>query len=261
MFGALRSLFAHRRVLFATVIDDLRKRYSATILGVAWNVVQPLLFLSLYAFVYVKIFRISVAEFSSVEYVLIIFTGLVPFLAFSEAMTTGAGAVVDNRALVKNTMFPIELAPVRVVLVSMAGMMVALAMLLGVLAGRGELHWTQLLLPFAMLLHVAFMIGFVWLLSVAAVFFRDILNLVHPLNLLLMLISPIGFTRDMIPAEMMPLMHPNPLYYIIMIYRDLLYFGEVPWDLVGVFAALAVVSLTAGYFAFTRLKVLCADYL
>lgn len=261
MFGALRTLSTNRSVLIATVIDDLRKRYSATTLGAAWNVVQPLLFLLLYAFVYVKIFRIEVAGFSSFEYVLLIFTGLVPFLAFSEAMTSGAGAVVENRSLIKNTMFPIELAPVRVVLVSMAGMTVSLTMLLGVLAGRGELHATQLLLPFAMLLQATFMTGFVWLISVTAVFIRDILNIVHPLNLLLMLISPIGFTREMIPDELMPLMQPNPLYYIIMIYRDILYFGVVPWDMVAIFSIVSLAMFLAGYFVFTRLKVLCADYL
>ena len=261
VFAAFRSILARGNVLFTTVIDELRKRYSATMLGAAWNIFQPLMFLSLYAFVYVKIFRISIAGFSSVDYVLLIFTGLVPFLAFSEAMTGGAGAVVDNRSLVKNTLFPIELAPVRVVLVAMCGMLVGLTMIMGVLAGRGHLLPTQLLVPLVLIPHLLFVTGFVWLLSIAAVFFRDILNLVHPLNLLLMLISPIGFTRDMIPPDLMPVMQFNPLYYIIMIYRDLLYSGEIPWDLLAIFSAMSVVMFLVGYFAFSRLKVLCADYL
>lgn len=261
MATAFRPNLANWNVLFATVVDELRKRYSATTLGAAWNILQPLMFLSLYAFVYVRIFRISIAGFTSIDYVLLIFTGLVPFLAFSEAMTTGAGAVVDNRSLVKNTLFPIELAPVRVVLVAMCGMIVGLAMIMGVLAGRGHLMPTQLLLPLIMIPHLLFMIGFVWLLSIASVFFRDILNLVNPLNLLLMLISPIGFTRDMIPAELMPIMQFNPLYYIIMAYRDLLFTGEVPWDLLGVFFIVSVVMFLVGQFVFSRLKVICADYL
>lgn len=261
MAAGLQAIYRNRGVLFATVIDELRKRYSATTLGAAWNIVQPLLFLLLYAFVYVRIFRISIAGFTSVDYVLLIFTGLVPFLAFSEAMTTGAGAVVDNRSLVKNTLFPIELAPVRVVLVAMCGMIVGLIMIMGVLAGRGHLLSTQLLLPLIIIPHLLFMIGFVWLLSIASVFFRDILNLVNPLNLLLMLISPIGFTRDMIPAELMPIMQFNPLYYIIMVYRDLLYAGEIPWDLLGIFSVMSVVMFFVGYFIFSRLKVICADYL
>lgn len=261
MSTALRSIVVHRNVLLTTVVDELRKRYSATILGAAWNILQPLMFLMLYAFVYVRIFRISVAGFSSVDYVLLIFTGLVPFLAFSESLTTGASSVTDNKSLVKNTLFPIELVPVRVVLVAMTGMMVGLTMLVGVLLGRGHVLSTQLFLPLIIVPHLLFMVGFTWLLSIAAVFFRDILNLVHPINLFLMMISPIGFTREMIPAEILPLMQFNPLYYIIMVYRGMLYTGDVPWDLLAVFSVASLVMFLAGYYVFSRLKVICADYL
>ncbi|RYG35371.1 MAG: ABC transporter [Burkholderiales bacterium] len=261
MTSVVRLSFAHRSVLLTTVVDELRKRYSATALGAAWNILQPLMFLALYAFVYVRIFRISVEGFSSLDYVLLIFTGLVPFLAFSESLTNGASAVVDNKSLVKNTLFPIELVPVRVVLVAMIGMTVGLTMLIGVLLGRGHVLPTQLFLPLIIIPHLLFMIGFTWLLSIAAVFFRDILNLVHPINLFLMMISPIGFTREMIPAEILPLMQFNPLYYIIMVYRGMLYTGDVPWDLLGVFSIASVVVFFLGYYAFSRLKVICADYL
>ena len=261
MKGAVRRPFSSGGVLFTTLVDELRKRYSATLIGAAWNILQPLIFLALYAFVYVRIFQISIEGFSSIEYVLLIFTGLVPFLAFSEAMTTGASAVVDNKSLVKNTLFPIELTPVRVVLVAMCGMMVALTMLLGVLIGRGHVLPTYFLLPVIVVLHTLFLMGFVWFLSIAAVFFRDILNLVHPLNLFLMMISPIGFTREMIPQELMPLMQFNPLYYIIMIYRGILYTGVVPWDLFGIFALMTAIVLVSGHYLFSRLKVICADYL
>lgn len=261
MSTALRSIVIHRNVLLTTVVDELRKRYSATILGAAWNILQPLMFLMLYAFVYVRIFRISVAGFSSVDYVLLIFTGLVPFLAFSESLTTGASSVTDNKSLVKNTLFPIELVPVRVVLVAMTGMMVGLTMLVGVLLGRGHVLSTQLFLPLIIVPHLLFMVGFTWLLSIAAVFFRDILNLVHPINLFLMMISPIGFTREMIPAEILPLMQFNPLYYIIMVYRGMLYTGDVPWDLLATFSIASLVMFLAGYYVFSRLKVICADYL
>ncbi|HEV7689365.1 MAG TPA: ABC transporter permease [Hyphomonadaceae bacterium] len=261
MATALRPLLVNRNVLLTTVVDELRKRYSATVLGAGWNIIQPLMFLALYGFVYVRIFKITINGFSSVDYILLIFTGLVPFLAFSEAMTAGAATVVDNKSLVKNTLFPIELAPVRVVLVAMCGMLVGLTMLIGVLAGRGHALPTQLLLPLILVPHFLFMVGFVWVLSIVAVFFRDMLNLISAINLFLMMISPIGFTQEMIPSELMPVMTFNPLYYIIMVYRGMLYTGNVPWDLLGIFSIASVIMFLAGYFVFSRLKVICADYL
>ncbi|WP_176540696.1 ABC transporter permease [Bradyrhizobium septentrionale] len=73
-----------------------------------------------------------------------------------------------------------------------------------------------------------FTVGLIWVLSIFNIFFRDIANLVSPLLLFLMLVSPIGYTDDMIPSRMMPIMVVNPLYYMISIYRDLIHFDRIP---------------------------------
>jgi lipopolysaccharide transport system permease protein len=254
-------LYVHRSVLLATTRDLVRRRYIASYLGTLWVILYPVIFLGLYAVVFVMVLRVKIPGHTSFDYVLLIFAGLIPFIGFTEALSSGVSSVVDNKGLVKNIIFPIELVPVQAVLASSITMLVGLAILVVILVARGQIFVAEVLLPIVLALQLLFSIGLIWLLSILTVFFRDIATFVSPIILLLMLVSPIAYTIDMIPPELMPFMYPNPLFYMIMIYREVMFYGRVPWGYVTVFGALALLTFAFGYFVFTRLKGLCSDYL
>jgi lipopolysaccharide transport system permease protein len=109
-------------------------------------------------------------------------------------------------------------------------------------------------------LQLLFTIGLIWLFSAVNVFIQDLGQMVAILILFLMLVSPIAYTHDMIPPELLPFMYPNPLYYLIMLYRDALFLGVVNLELLVDFTLISVGMLLAGGFVFTRLKPLFADY-
>ncbi len=260
MFDRSQLLWKHRRLLWATTLTDIKMRFSGTILGRLWTLLYPLLFLGLYAVVYTMIFKIKLGNYSTFEYVLLIFSGLIPFLGFSEALGAGVGCVLGNKGLVKNTLFPIELIPVKAVLASSVTMLVGLVLLLIFLWGNGIAHWTQLLLPVIIVLQLIFTIGLIWLLSAMNVFIPDIAQTVSILTLFLMLVSPIAYTHEMIPPALVPFMYPNPLYYLIMLYRDVAFIGVIPTSMLITFTLIAGGFFTLGGFVFSRLKPLFADY-
>lgn len=260
MIEGLGLLYKHRNILFATTITDVRAKYRGTMLGLLWTVIYPLMFLGLYAAIYLLIFQVRLPDYSPFQYVLLVFCGLVPFLGFAESLGTGVTSVNSNKSLIRNTMFPIELIPVKAVLTSIVTMSVGLGMLLLALWTTGEFHLTQILVPVIVALQVLFMIGLIWLLSALNVFFQDLGQMVGVIILFLMLVSPIAYTQEMIPPNMMLLMYPNPLYYMIMIYRDTLMLGEFPVVLFVIFCLITVVVFTLGFFVFNRLKPMFADY-
>lgn len=260
MITGLRLLYRHRHILLATTLHDIKGRYAGTMLGLAWSVLYPLLFLGLYAFVFILIFQVRVGQLSNFEYVLLIFSGLIPFLGFSEALGSGVSSVVANKMLIKNTLYPIELIPVKAVLVGSLTMLVGLAMLLGVLWVRGSVHFSQLFVPVILSMQLLFTIGLIWLLSALNVFFRDLGQTISVIILFLMLVSPIAYTVDMIPPRLLPVMYLNPLYYLIMLYREAMVLGQVPVDLLLVFAIITAIVFWLGYYLFSRLKVVFADY-
>ena len=118
--GSLRYLKSHGRLLLRVTINDLRQRYAGSMLGLGWAFLAPLLVLGVYALIYLEIFRIRVPDLTSAEYVVYVFCGLVPYLAAAEAIAHGDHAVIANKSVLNNTVFPIDLTPVKPVLATQA---------------------------------------------------------------------------------------------------------------------------------------------
>lgn len=258
--GPLRLLYRYRHILYATTLVDIRSRYVGTVFGLAWAVAYPFFFLGLYAIVYGVILNVRLERYTSFEYILIMFAGLIPFIGFSEALTASVSSVSANKQLIKNTLFPIELVPVKAVLASSLSMLVGLLGLLITLWVSGEVRATQLLVIPLIVLQLAFSLGVGWLLSALNVILRDIAQAIGIFVLFLMIASPIGYTTDMIPHRLLPLVWINPLYYLIELYRQVLVYGELSTAHWIVITVLATLTFTAGYEVFRRLKPIFAEY-
>ena len=163
--------------------------------------------------------------------------------------------------MVKNTLFPIDLVPVKVTLASHFTEGVGMLVLTLLLLLRGDAGWYLILLPVVFALQLVLTMGVIWLLSALHVFFRDLSHLVSVMILLLMLASPIGYTEEMIPEGLRIVAWLNPLYYLIATYRDLMLFDRLPplhvW---GTLVALTVGSFAFGHWIFSRLKPIFPDY-
>src|SRR5437762_10118878 len=132
-------IYRYRRMLVSITRIELAKRHAGSTLGMTWVVLQPALLLSVYLFVYMVVLRMRFEGFSRFDYVLYVFCGLVPYLGFMEALTTGALSIKQNIHLVKNVMLPIELIPVRSVIVGMVSEFVSVGLVLVVGAVAGSL--------------------------------------------------------------------------------------------------------------------------
>jgi len=258
-----RLIWKHRVLLIQTVWNDIRQRYVGMALGWIWSVLYPLLLLGVYALIYIFVFRVRVAQLNlnSAEYVALIFCGLIPFLGFSEALGIGVGSVVGNMNLIKNTLFPIELIPVKAVLSAQVTQTVGTFLLLITLIAMNKLTFFVLLLPIVWFCQILFMVGLIWILSGLNIFFRDLQNIVAVWILILMMLSPIAYTIDMVPASLRPFMVVNPLYYFIVTYQGVLMLGHLPpWTVVLTMFLLGILFFSAGFWFFTRLKLVFVDY-
>ncbi|TLP61145.1 MULTISPECIES: ABC transporter permease [Pseudomonas] len=258
--NALASLLKHRQILYSTVVQGLKKRTSANALGALWLLLYPLLFLSLYSLVFVQILQVRIPGLGTLDYILVVFSGLVPFLAFSEAFGVGTTSIVANRDLLMNTLFPIELVVAREVFIGHTSMGVGMLMLWGAVLYHHGLSWTHLLLPLIYLLQIMMVLGLVWITSTLTVFFRDLQQSVPILVLMLMMISPIGYTADMVPQGLKAILLFNPLAWLMELYRACLMQNIVPWEKLGLFALFALVLFGLGGALILRLKPLFIDH-
>ena len=135
-------------MLWATTLADIQSRYAGSVLGMFWLVIYPILMLTAYSVVYVFIFQVRLEQITTPQYVMLIFSGLIPFLGFSEGLGNSVISVTSNASLVKNTLYPIELIPVKAVLFSQCTEVVGLILLTVAVAVTGLLSpWLLLALP------------------------------------------------------------------------------------------------------------------
>lgn len=249
----------HRVLLLQTTRNDILIRHAGSVLGMFWLLLYPLMFLGVYAMMYIFIFKVRFHLLETNEYVALIFCGLIPFFGFSEALGTGVSSVVANSNLLKNTLFPIELIPVKAALASQATQIVGTMMLLVVLGSFGKLTPWAVLLPVIWVSQLMFTIGLLWILSSINVLLRDIQNVVPVFILILMMVSPIAYTEDMVPTNLHPFLIINPLYYIITANQDILMLGHNPRGTLWIVIAMGLFFFILGYSFFYRMKKVFTD--
>jgi lipopolysaccharide transport system permease protein len=255
-----RSLFANWRRIAALTRHDLMSRYVRNTFGMFWVFAFPALFLGIYSYTYLYIFKVASTVFPADIFILVIFGALIPFISFQESFQGGAASVVSSAHLVQTTLFPVETLPVRTVLSSLPVLIIGLAGLVIALPFTAKLHVTLLLLPVAVLLQIVFMIGIAWLAATITIFFRDFIQISGLVSILLMLLSPLGFTREQIPDKLGVFCLLNPLYYMIEFYRDVMFRGSIDTTIAVAWIAIAFGTFHLGHFVFSRLRPMFASH-
>jgi len=259
--GLLTNLRRSWPVLWALTVIECRRKYAGSFLGLFWYPLYSALLLSSYCFVYLVVFRVRYADLSTYQFVLFVFAALVPYIGFSEAVTSGMGSVKANLALLRNAVFPIEFVPVKQVLAALTGLLSSLALLQLMILPTLHLGWHPLYLPVPLLSLLVFSIAVVWALAAVAVIIPDVTYIVNIGLLLLMFVSPIAFSIDMVPQNSRFLVYLNPLTYLVEQFRfALLGVRKMPMWVDPVFLvtsmALAIVSATF----FRRMSPIFSDY-
>lgn len=242
-------------MLVQTTRHDLTSRYAGSVLGGVWTFLYPLIFLSIYSVVYIFIFKIRFANMSSSEYVALIFCGLVPFLGFSEAIAASTPSVVSNTSLIMTTTFPVEFIPVKSVLTAACNQTVGVLLLVCSSIYLHKVSGWILLLPLIFLFQVFLMIGLGWILSALNVYMRDIQTTVPLILVMLMMVTPIAYTVDMIPDSIKPFITFNPLYYLVVSYQDVLVCCCWPrHHVLTILGVMSIVTFYIGYWFYHNIQ-------
>ena len=260
--------------MWAFVVRDFRGKYAASVLGVFWSVVNPLLLLAVFTFVFTAIFRIRLGvEPGFGGNALYIFCGVLPWMAFQESAQRATTVLIEHKNLVTRVRFPVGILPGSVVGSSLLSMIIGLGVLLLVLIiARGTIPPTALLLPVMILFQAIFTLGIAWMISSVNVFFRDLQQLT-PVGLMVwMYATPIFYSPSMVPERLnlgpFEISHVhlfltlNPLHHLIACYRAILLDGAIPQlNNISFLAFFSVLSFAIGGAVFNRGKIKFADVL
>ena len=265
-FDALAT-FYHRRWLLKYFIQrQVTRSYRRSYLGFAWAILGPLVWVFFLTLIFSEIvglrFR-EVEEDPNLNFGLFLYCGLLPFMAFSEALNKGINSIKGNSGLVQKVVFPLELLPFTNAIASMIDKFFGVGALLVVLVVFGqELHWTTLLLPGIIVLQVIFVLALTYLMAVLGTYLPDVAEIMRPIIRGMFFVTPIIWTPERLPEKLRWVVDYNPLAYLVNSYRDLILLGELPGLQSTLYFTLFSVALfIAALWLFVRLKPWFADRL
>ena len=254
-------ILAYRTPLWRTTVSEIRQRYAGSAMGLFWMALAPGLLLALYACVFIYIYKTIPQGMDTTTYLVRLFAGLLPFLAFSDGLVSGSGAVVSNRAVLLNTVYPAELVPLRAVLSGHAVAALGLLLVGGLALATGHPLRGLLLLPVAFALQIMFVCGVAWPLSLANLVLRDVQQILTFLCTALMIVSPIAYAPDSAPGLLKWLVYLNPVSYFVLTCQSLVVTGTLPpARVILVMTALSFGAFFLGFRLFQRGKLAFWDY-
>lgn len=244
----LGELWRYRDLLRLLVSSSIKKRYKRSALGVVWTLLNPLLNTLVLTIAFSQLLRFQIEN-----YAIYLLVGLLIWNFFSQTTTHAMNTLVWGSSLIKRIYVPRTIFAVSVLgngLVNFCLSLIPLALIMFVLGHRFSL--TLLLIPLALLILMMFTLGITLLISTMAVFFVDVIDIYGVLLSAWLYLTPIIYPIEIVPERFAMLLRLNPMYYIVGLFRSLIFVGELPppefWM---VSAAVAVFSLIIGWWIFT----------
>ena len=170
-----RHLIERRTLIFQLVKRDFQHRYIGSAAGWLWGLIHPLVLLGSYVFVFDFCLHQTPGPGAvTTNFPMLVFSGMLPWLLFSETVQRSAGCLIEQANLITKTVFPAEIVPVSIFLSSLISHLLALVL---VISGAALFlkHITPLLaiLPVVMLLVGLFAVGIGWIAAALHVYLRD----------------------------------------------------------------------------------------
>ncbi|MGB8452460.1 MAG: ABC transporter permease [Anaerocolumna sp.] len=248
----IRELYNYRQMIYSLVKRDLRGRYKGSVLGFLWTFINPLLQLVVYSLVFSIIMKAGIDKFY-----LFLFVALVPWLFFSTCLTGGASCIWAQQDMVKKIYFPREVLPLSYTISQFINMLLTFIIIFMVIiiSDVGISISALIYLPIIFIVEFILALGITMLTSALTVYFRDLEYILGIIGMAWMYMTPVIYPIEQVPEELLPIFNLNPMTPIIIAYRDILYYKQVPEIETLLHALLlGIIILIIGSYAFSKLK-------
>jgi lipopolysaccharide transport system permease protein len=253
-----RELWRYRDLFLFLVWRDVKTRYAQSVLGIGWAIIRPLFSMVVFTIIFGKLAKISS---EGVPYAIFSYTALVPWTYFSSSLTSSTGSLLSAAGMITKVYFPRIVIPIASVLSKLVDFGIALLILFGLMLWfRIPPTIWALALPLLVLLMMLTATGLGMWLTALAIQYRDINYAVGFFVQLLMYAAPVVYPTSSVPESLRLLYSLNPMVGVIEGFRSaLLGTNPMPWDLIGVGTAVAILFFITGALYFKRMERIFAD--
>ena len=192
----LRELWAYREILLNLIRKELKVKYTASVLGALWSVLNPIVFLAVFSFV-TKVLNNQIPDFP-----VFLLSGLLAWNLFSASLLQGSRSVLDNANLVKKVAFPREILPLSAIGVAVFDFVLQSAVLLVFILATGHGFSSSVLLmyPAAILTLLVLTTALVFWVAALNVRYRDVGHLLNLGLLVWFWMTPIVYQAGLVES-------------------------------------------------------------
>ena len=265
-----QNLWIRRGVLWQFTKREFSSRHRGSALGIVWALLQPLIMLGVYTFVFAVIWGAKWgpasegAKADTLAFAFAVFAALIVWEVFSSAVAAAPTLVVSQPNFVKKVVFPLEVLPLSVTASGALYACISTGVLIaGLLIARRGVPLTALALPLALIPALLLAAGTAMIIAALGVFLRDIRMIVQGLLLqILFFLTPIFYPVERVPAWLRPALAANPMATLVDTSRRVLVFGQAPdWPALAIAWVVALVVFCVGWAFFAKSKRGFADVL
>ncbi len=232
IFHRIKMMSRYRDLLRIIVVSNLKEKYMGSVLGYFWSLLEPLLTMLIYLFVFSIVVRFKVEN-----YPVFLLTGILAWNFLQMSTTTAVSSLTRNYNLIRKVKMPRELFPLADVLSRMIEYILSLAILL-VFIIYYKIHLTAniIFFPLVLVLHFFFIYGLNLFISNLNVLFRDVQRLQSVFMRFWFYATPVIYPSSKVPESIRDYYMLNPMAVIIESYRAVLLGKPFPHAIYIVFA-------------------------
>jgi len=258
VFVDFRELWEFRDILLAFVTKNISARYKQSLLGVTWVVLKPLINMAIFTVLFGKL-----AQFPSdgIPYPIFVFSGLLPWTYFSNALGAGTSSLVGNSGLISKIYFPRVMLPISSNISNLLDLGISLLVLFVLmLFYKIQLQIMIIFIPLLILALLLTALGPGLFFGALNVRYRDVGQIISFIIQAWMYLTPVLYPVSLIPEQYRIWAYFNPMTGITDAFRACM-LGHAQINAAGLMISLTVsmIILFGGLIYFKKTERTFAD--
>ncbi len=259
----LRDIFKSRKIIFELAKKDFQAKYLGSFLGIIWAFIQPTIYILILWFVFQTGFK--TAPVDKFPFILWLMTGMIPWIFFSDGLSSATYSIIDHSYLVKKVVFRVSVLPIVKILSALYVHLFFVGVTFVMFLIYGYLPVTYNVQVFYYIFSgMVLILGISWISSSLIIFLKDVGQIVAMLLQFGFWLTPVFWSPKIMPSRYHAIIKLNPVYYIVEGYRNSFVYKVWFWEhanLTLYFWIVNVFIFVLGALLFRRLRMHFADVL
>ena len=256
----LRDLWTYRELVYFMIWRDIKVRYKQTMLGAAWAIIQPVMTMLVFTFLFGRIAKLPTD--GDIPYPIFSYTALLPWGLFVAALNQASRSLTANQNMVTKIYFPRLVLPLASILSGLVDFVISFVILIGLMIYYNVTPSINALwaLPLFLLLAIIAALGVALWLAAINVQYRDVNYALPFMTQFWLFITPVAYSSNLISDKWQLIYSLNPMAGVVNGFRwALLGTDTGPGPEMAVSVVISIIVLISGLFYFRNMEKTFAD--